>query len=545
MLKVFSRSTVFYLIAVLVTSVVFLPLSSVDAATLTTGMNASYVIGQPNFTTDTPGTTQEVVKTPADIVYDGSQYLYVSELYNHRVLVFDISGGITNGMAASYVLGQEDFVSTATTTPGGEISSSTMHGPIGLNLDNSNGLLFVSDSQNNRVLVFDISGGITNGMAASYVLGQQDFTSADITDAEGSRSEETMYSPSGVFYRASDQYLFVTDLDNNRVLVFDLSGGVTTGMGASYVIGQDNFTAGASSTDQSGLSSPGAVHGDDENIFVTDYVNNRMLVFDVATGISNGMAASYVIGQTDFVSSASGASPTRFNGPAGVYYDSDNSRLFVADQGNNRTLVYDTSGGITSTMAASYVLGQQDLVSNVGSTTQSGSQKANAVRYDNNSGYLFVGDIIGHRIMVFDLSPTGDSSQQSSSSFSYIHPPLCSAQFTPSTITKGESTTYSWNTTWPTDKQNTYYTKVPGKDGGLFSHNVHSIQMTPEHTQTITTYVFNLWGATPCTTTITVLDQEGNEVLPTNKNNLTISAGASNHPFIRPFVLIFAKLFVR
>jgi hypothetical protein len=160
------------------------------------------------------------------------------------------------------------------------------------------------------------------------------------------------------------------------------------------------------------------------------------------------------------------------------------------------------------------------------------------MEYDAANNYLFVSDVQNSRLLVFDLTPTASNS---SSSFSYTQPPLCTASFTPDRLIQGESTTLSWNTTWPTDRESTYYTKVPGE--GLYSQNVQSLTLQPQHTTEYTIAVFNLWGANFCTTTITVLDEEGNEVTTPQNSQLTASAASSN--FFRPIVALFAKLFVR
>ena len=54
-------------------------------------------------------------------------------------------------------------------------------------------------------------------------------------------------------------------------------------------------------------------------LFVSDTDNNRILVYDVSTP-SNGMAATYVLGQTDFVSATSGNAATALNTPKDVEY---------------------------------------------------------------------------------------------------------------------------------------------------------------------------------------------------------------------------------
>jgi hypothetical protein len=129
----------------------------------------------------------------------------------------------------------------------------------------------------------------------------------------------------------------------------------------------------------------------------------------------------------------------------------------------------------------------------------------------------------------------------SSNGLKFTPPPVCSVNFSPETITRGETANLSWDISWQTNKINNYYTKVPGE--GLFSSSVSSLIIQPEYTTAYTLAVFNLWGANFCTTTITVLDEEGNEVTSPQNSQLTASAASSN--FFRPIVALFAKLFVR
>jgi hypothetical protein len=530
-----SKQTTLLLITLVSLSTLFLPLTTLRAATLTNGMDAAYVIGQTDFTSNTATLTQSGLGAAFDVAYDNTnQLLYVVDnpgLRNNRVLVYDLSGGITNGMNASYVLGQDDFISNATGT-----DRSSFNGVSSVEVDSANGHVFVGDGGNNRILVFDVSTSITNGMDASYVLGQSDFGSSGAT-----------LTQSGIYEANSMEIvgdnLYVLDSNYRRALVFDVST-IVNGENATYVLGQPDFTTstftvtGANFTAPLGLGS-GFLDGT-PYLFVGESLTGRTLVFDISS-LSNGMSASYVLGVADFTSMGNPLvmDQSSLALPYGSVLD-DNERLFMVDQMAQRIMVYDFSGGIENDMDASYVLGRPDFTQALPvGPTQSTITDPTQVDYDTTNDYLFAVDGRGRRVLVFDLSPTLSSS--SGSGWNYTHPPLCSAQFSPNTITKGESTTLSWNTTWPTERENNYYTKVPGE--GLYSQNVQSLTLQPQHTTEYTIAVFNLWGANFCSATITVLDEEGDEVITPQNSQLTASAASSN--FFRPIVALFAKLFVR
>jgi hypothetical protein len=72
-----------------------------DTASITNGESAINVLGQPDFTSSTPLTTQTGMYTPQSVVVYGNK-LFVSD--QHRVTVYDIAT-ITNGEPAENVLG--------------------------------------------------------------------------------------------------------------------------------------------------------------------------------------------------------------------------------------------------------------------------------------------------------------------------------------------------------------------------------------------------------------------------------------------------------
>jgi len=275
-----------------------------------------------------------------------------------------------------------------------------MYRPGGLVYDSARNYLFVSDSSNNRVLVFDVST-ISNGMNASYVIGATDFT----TSRYGITDHNFAY-PGGLDYDSASQRLFVTDSSNHRVLIFNVST-ITNGMSASYVLGQPDFTTNTNPRYKAG----------DNYLFVSDSADNRVLVFDLSSGITNGMDPINVLGRSDYTSTGSHRNPFGFNNispdpdvdklssPMGLDYESIGGvlkLLFVADDVNYRVMVYDVTS-ITDGEDAIGVLGQTDFTSNTCLTTQYGLCETNDVIFDVNGHRAFVVDSGNHRIVVYDL----------------------------------------------------------------------------------------------------------------------------------------------
>jgi hypothetical protein len=80
-------------------------------------------------------------------------------------MVFDVST-IDNGESAANVLGQTTFTESDSGTTDSELNN-----PVGLVYNSNSDQLFVADTGNNRIMVFDVST-IDNGESATNVVDQ-------------------------------------------------------------------------------------------------------------------------------------------------------------------------------------------------------------------------------------------------------------------------------------------------------------------------------------------------------------------------------------
>ena len=320
------------------------------------GANAVNVLGEPNFTAnddeDPTKISQSIMAGPYAPSYDpATGRLFVDDV--NRILVFNAStsalvpNGSGNGENASGLLGHIDPNGNPIWTDSESDNAPNFQGlntnnsNRGIDIDIVNHRLFVADDGNNRILVFSLdSQNNIASTSASYVLGQPDFNSDVATTTRSG-----MWGPGGVAYDASTSRLFVSDLQNNRVLVFDVSTStIHNGENAENVLGQADFVSADEALTQSGLSGPTGLTYDPmtSRLFVADSNNYRVLVFNASTsalvpnGSGNGENAENVLGQADFVSNVAATTQDGMDGPGGLTYDPSTKHLFVQDITNNR-----------------------------------------------------------------------------------------------------------------------------------------------------------------------------------------------------------------
>lgn len=309
-------------------------------APLATDMNASLVIGQANFNTNASAATQAGLNLPESLAFDSTGNLWVADTFNNRVLEY--KAPFSNGMEATTVLGQPDFTSSAPA-----ISKTGLHSPAEV-VFNPSGSLWVADADNNRLVEFTTP--FANGNGASLVFGQSTYTSSL------SQGQQSLYQPQAVTSDSSGN-LWVTDAQNNRVVEYKAP--LANGMSASLAIGQANLTRDLGSTTRSGLTTPFmALFDKSGDLWVSDFGNNRILEF--TPPFSTGMNATLVLGQASFTTGDAADTQTGFYAPSGMAFDASGN-LWVADTDNSRVLEF--TAPFTSDMGASLVLGQLSFVS--------------------------------------------------------------------------------------------------------------------------------------------------------------------------------------
>jgi DNA-binding beta-propeller fold protein YncE len=331
---------------------------------------ADLVVGQPDFESKAAPpegyTGLELMSSPwGNPVFAGDK-LYVSDRGSHRILVFN---GLPtrNGASAAFALGPPDargFSSPEGLSSDGERlavadkgnhrvllyssipgqrdkpevvlgakldPSSSRCAPNSLNSPRSvfvgHGKLIIADTRNNRVLVWDLDTlGKGTIPPPALVLGQKlpeggcarnDENQDGIADSAPTRS--TLSLPSGVW--TDGKSLLIADTGNNRVLGWTPFP-TQNKQDAIFVLGQENFTSNEQGSASNKMNSPLAVASTGKQVFVADYWNNRILLweqFPTASGVSSPL----ILAQMD----TQQPSGMLLSMPYLMFMDSSNNRL--------------------------------------------------------------------------------------------------------------------------------------------------------------------------------------------------------------------------
>ncbi len=173
-----------------------------------------------------------------------------------------------------------------------------------------------------------------------------------------------MNHPLGIWCNSTT--LVVVDSNNHRVLLWSPLP-LETGKAADHELGWSDFGMGGgapiSPPTRASLNYPSAAVVAGSSIFVADYQNNRVMVWNGIPS-TNGVDAAFVLGQGDFASNQVNAgsldvNAVGFSGPSSLLVA--HSALFVSDGGNNRLMVFSPTPTQTGT-SASAVLGAPDLI---------------------------------------------------------------------------------------------------------------------------------------------------------------------------------------
>jgi hypothetical protein len=355
----------------------------------TTNMEASVVVGQPDFTSSSANqgvsTAANTLSGPRQsIIAEGK--LIVNDAGNDRVLIWNTIP-TTNNVDADVVVGKSTMTNGIDNGCGG----ANVLDPADAGILYVQGKLILGDAAHNRLLIFN-SIPTTNGASADVVVGQPDFTTC---------TAGTTANTFGVSDIASDgTKLFIVDPGNNRLLIFN-SIPTSNNASADVVVGQTDFTSSSAGTTQSKFSNPRGVAVYNGKLLVGERGNFRITIFNTIP-TANGTSADVVLGQTNFTTATS-SPPSTASTVHPFFMSTDNKgRIYVADRNSSRYLIWNSIPSSNNTLA-DIVIGQPDFTS---TTVNNGGVSArsvgNAKGIFANESYMVISDQGNNRVLIFD-----------------------------------------------------------------------------------------------------------------------------------------------
>lgn len=293
-----------------------------------------------DFSLGMPHSNQDFFKTgitsgrflPRELDYKNGLFMF-ADGENNRVLIFD---GIPKiNQKPRVILGQPDYESNSANNGG--LSAKSLNKPMFAKF--IDGKIFVSDSLNNRVLVWN-SLPTSNFKNADFVLGQPDFITNTVNT--GGLSASSLRYPLGID-KVGDKF-FVADYENRRILIWNSIP--TSNVGANQVMGQANLTSVSAVASANTFLGPTGFNFENGKFFVVDALASRILVyknFDLNSADFSIVNADIVLGQPNFTSTtvwkvASKITAQSLNQPSKL--EIFDGKLFVADTYHHRILVY-------------------------------------------------------------------------------------------------------------------------------------------------------------------------------------------------------------
>ena len=240
---------------------------------------------------------------------------------------------------------------------------------------------------------------LANFAAANRVIGQPDFTSNQC-DQGGSPAANNFCAQEGTMIQVGKKKLYAADSNQNRILGFKKFP-TKNGASANFVLGQPNFSSSGSGASATELGYPVGMASDGKRLFVADFDNSRVLIWNKLPTKTDA-PANVVVGQPTLTSSSPATTQSGLDLPEGGVAVAK-GMLFVGDRNNNRVMIWNhipTTNGAN----ADVVVGQPDFTSSGSGTSQTEMGEVEAVW--SNGTKLVVADSFNNRVLIWNSIPT-------------------------------------------------------------------------------------------------------------------------------------------
>ena len=321
--------------------------------------------GEASFSGERSPATNATLHFPSDVALDTNGNIYFSDTENHRVRRVDLSTGLISTVAGNGVPGNRGV--------GGPGTDTRLHSPEGLAFD-SDGRLYIADTENDRVLRLNVRSGIIRAI---------------IDPASNSTSTVAVFdSPTALAMDLADN-LYIAETGNHRIRMVDLDAGeisIVAGDGSAEFAGDGGQAIRAK------LNKPEGVAVDATgNIVIADTGNRRIRRVEIETRIISTIAGD---GSRGYAGDGGPATEAGLVVPRRVAVDADGNVL-ISDTLDHRIRAIKSDGTII-TVAGDGII---DFAGDGGPATSASLNRPLGMAFDAD-GKLYFADSYNNRIRV-------------------------------------------------------------------------------------------------------------------------------------------------
>ncbi|MFN8672160.1 MAG: hypothetical protein U0457_08805 [Candidatus Sericytochromatia bacterium] len=281
-------------------------------------------VGVFGFSGDNGQAINAQLNSPNNITFDSLGNLYIADGGNNRIRKIDKITGIITTVVGG--IGDNGLASNA-----------KLVNPSGIAFDSLNNMYIVDSS--NRIRKVDKITGIITTIAGNGVAG--------FSGDNGLAINAQLNLPNNITFDSLGN-LYITDGGNNRIRKVDKNTGIITTIAGTGIAG---FSGDNGLAINAQLIPVGLAFDSLGNLYIADGSNNRIRKIDKITGIITTIAGNGVAG---FSGDNGQAISAQLNWPNNITFDSlDN--MYISDYGNNRIRKIDKITGVITTIAGNGV----------------------------------------------------------------------------------------------------------------------------------------------------------------------------------------------
>ncbi len=311
--------------------------------------------------------------------------IYVADTYNHRVQVFDEAGTLLFTWGTQCALDTQENCKDPDGDGPLSIGDGQFQAPEGITIDPVFAIIYVADSENHRIQVFDLEGQFVRKWGAFGSIPGQ------------------FYIPVGLAIDNAG-LIYVTDVLNHRIQVFNESGLFVREWGENGS-GRGEFAY------------PSGITIYDNTAFVSDNGNHRIQMFTLEGKYKGEFGSFCNIDSGEGCIDPDGSGELKmgdgqFRLPFGISSDS-NGNIFVVDQGNNRIVIFEPNGQFRGLWGSTCAIVSEDDPQarlNCRDLDNGGPMALGDGQFFSPKGIavasrdrVFVADADNHRIQVFEV----------------------------------------------------------------------------------------------------------------------------------------------